>query len=245
MRPDPLPATFPAQPTPAPAAAAAVGRLPTFHIVGFSGHRRLTDAAGAGVAIRGALEALQRQIPGEWIALSSIATGGDRVFVQQARAMGLSWHAILPLPRAEFEKDFTPTEWREVEATLEQADHLRIIGDSGDREEAYLDCAGPGCELACTEATRCGFSCGDDCDVACTGAGDCEFTTGEDSTVACTGPGLCDLDVGRGSVVECTGAGDCDIYCNGSCTVRCLGGGLCDVLCPPGASCEVSGTPTR
>ena len=87
MRPDPLPATFPAQPTPAPAAAAAVGRLPTFHIVGFSGHRRLTDAAGAGVAIRGALEALQRQIPGEWIALSSIATGGDRVFVQQARAM--------------------------------------------------------------------------------------------------------------------------------------------------------------
>lgn len=140
MRPDTPTATGPAEPTRAHAPEAAVGRLPTFHIVGFSGHRRLVDAAGAGVAIRGALEALQRQIPGEWIALSSIATGGDRVFVQQARAMGLSWHAILPLPRAEFERDFAPAEWKEVEATLGHADHVRIIGDSGDREESYLDC---------------------------------------------------------------------------------------------------------
>jgi hypothetical protein len=126
--------------TQSPSSPAAVGRLPIFQIVGFTGHRRLLDVAGAAHAIRGALESLTRRFPGEWIALSSIANGGDRVFVEQARALGLPWHAILPLPRAEFAKDFTPEEWAMVEAKLASADHVRTIGEAGDREESYLDC---------------------------------------------------------------------------------------------------------
>src|SRR6188508_2569411 len=85
---------------------AAAGRLPLFNVVGFTGHRELADA---------------------WIALSSIARGGDQLFVAEARAAGMSWHGILPLARAEFERDFAPAEWAAVEATLETADHLRVI----------------------------------------------------------------------------------------------------------------------
>ena len=116
------------------------GKLPQFHAVGFSGHRHLADPAGTARAIRGALDALRAQVPGEWIAFSSIARGGDQLFVQQARAIGLSWHAILPLSHAEFATDFTPDEWSVVEETLATADHLKVITENGDRKDAYLDC---------------------------------------------------------------------------------------------------------
>jgi hypothetical protein len=123
-----------------PAPVAAVGRLPQFHVVGFTGHRHLADPAGAARAIRGVLDALRREIPGEWIALSSIAGGSDQLFVQEARSSGLSWHAILPLARAEFAKDFTPEEWAAVEVTLAAADHVHTISEYGDRKDSYLDC---------------------------------------------------------------------------------------------------------
>ena len=79
-------------------------------------------------------------MPGEWIALSSIAGGSDQLFVQQARAIGLSWHAILPLSRAEFAEDFTPEDWTAVEDMLAAADHVRTISEYGDRKDSYLDC---------------------------------------------------------------------------------------------------------
>jgi hypothetical protein len=114
--------------------------LPLFHVIGFSGHRQLQDPSGVAKAIAGVLESLRREAPGEWIALSSVAEGSDTVFVEQARAQGLSWHAILPLPRAEFAKDFTAREWEGVEKMLAGAEHVRVIAENGTREDAYLDC---------------------------------------------------------------------------------------------------------
>ena len=114
--------------------------LPLFHVVGFSGHRQLDNPAGVARAITESLEELRRAAAGEWIALSSVAVGSDQLFVQQARSLGLAWHAILPLPRAEFAKDFSPEEWTGVEATLAKAEHLRIINENGTRDDAYLDC---------------------------------------------------------------------------------------------------------
>ena len=84
--------------------------------------------------------ALRAEVPGEWIALSSIARGSDQLFVQEARAIGMSWHAILPLPPAEFATDFTPAEWSAAEVTLATADHVKVINEYGDRKDAYLDC---------------------------------------------------------------------------------------------------------
>jgi len=121
------------------APTAPVGKLPLFYVVGFTGHRHLADPESAARAIRAALDSLLREIPGEWIALSSIARGSDQLFVREARAAGLSWHAILPLPRVEFARDFPPGEWPAVEELLGTADHLRIINENGDRDDSYLD----------------------------------------------------------------------------------------------------------
>ncbi len=114
--------------------------LPLFHVVGFSGHRQVADTAAAGRVIGDVLGSLRSEAAGEWIALSSVALGSDQIFVEQARKRGLSWHAILPLPRAEFERDFSPAEWTVVEKTLTEAEHVRVITENGSREDAYLDC---------------------------------------------------------------------------------------------------------
>jgi conflict system pore-forming effector with SLATT domain len=114
--------------------------IPLFHVVGFSGHRQIAEPAGLERAIAAALESLRQQAKGEWLGLSSVAEGGDQLFVEQVRALGLAWHAILPLPKAEFAKDFTPVEWAAVERTLEHAEHVRVITENGTREDAYLDC---------------------------------------------------------------------------------------------------------
>ncbi|MFI5335217.1 MAG: hypothetical protein ACHQ5A_00395, partial [Opitutales bacterium] len=118
----------------------ASAELPLFHVVGFTGHRHMADAAGVATAIRTALTQLRQEVRGNWITLSSVAAGSDQVFVREARALGLSWHAILPLPRAEFARDFSPVEWPRVEELLAGAEDVRIITENGTREDAYLDC---------------------------------------------------------------------------------------------------------
>jgi hypothetical protein len=118
----------------------AVSTLPLFRVVGFSGHRELTDAAAAASAIAGALELLRHEAPGDWIGLSSVAKGGDQLFVEQVLKVGLSWHAILPLPLHEFRQDFSPEDWPAAERLLARADHLLVINQNGSREDAYLDC---------------------------------------------------------------------------------------------------------
>ncbi len=114
--------------------------IPLFHVVGFSGHRQIADVAKLAKAIGGALASLQHQAHGEWLGLSSVAEGGDQIFIAQARALGMSWHAILPLPRTEFARDFPRAEWAEVEKLLDRAEHVRVITENGTREDAYLDC---------------------------------------------------------------------------------------------------------
>src|SRR5581483_10816600 len=110
-----------------------------FHVVGFSGHRQLQNAPAVGGAIRAALAALRTDGPGEWIALSSVARGSDAVFVREALAANLAWHVVLPLPAAEFKKDFSEAEWRDVEALLAKAEQVRVVTENGTRDDAYLD----------------------------------------------------------------------------------------------------------
>ena len=118
----------------------ASAELPLFHVVGFTGHRQMMDAPGVAGAIRSALTQLAQEVKSNWVALSSVAAGSDQVFVREARALGLTWHAILPLPRAEFARDFSTEEWTTVESLLAAAEHVRVITENGTREDAYLDC---------------------------------------------------------------------------------------------------------
>lgn len=114
------------------------GKLPFFHVVGFSGHRMLNDTAGAAQAITAVLEELRREAPGEWIAQSSVAAGSDQLFVHSAFAAGMGWEALLPLPLIDFERDFTPEEWQGVKALLDRAEHVSVVPEPGTRDEAYL-----------------------------------------------------------------------------------------------------------
>ena len=60
-----------------PPSVATASQLPLFHVVGFSGHRQLADPVVVAQTITGALESLRLEARGEWVALSSVATGGD------------------------------------------------------------------------------------------------------------------------------------------------------------------------
>lgn len=117
---------------------AKVCQLPLFHVVGFTGHRQLADTDGTAQALTTILTELQRESPGEWIALSSVAAGADQIFVRTALDLGLGWEALLPLPLVDFERDFAPEEWNLVKELLSRGEHLSVIADPGSREEAYL-----------------------------------------------------------------------------------------------------------
>ncbi len=114
--------------------------LPVFHVVGFTGHRRLRDAGAVERALSEVLAGLHAEPGVEWLALSSIAEGADMLFARTAIKTGLGWEAVLPLPPAEFRGDFSPGTWREVESLLAEAEQARVIGERGAREDAYLDC---------------------------------------------------------------------------------------------------------
>ena len=114
--------------------------LPVFHVVGFTGHRQVADAVGVAGAIRGVLADLKDKNRVEWLALSSLADGSDLIFARVALELKLGWEALLPLPPAEFRKDFEPPAWAEVEALLAEAEQVRVIGERVDRNDAYLDC---------------------------------------------------------------------------------------------------------
>ena len=69
-----------------------------------------------------------------------VAAGADTLFAQSALEIGLAWHALLPLPAAEFRGDFSDEEWVAAEALLPKAEQVRVITENGSREDAYLDC---------------------------------------------------------------------------------------------------------
>jgi conflict system pore-forming effector with SLATT domain len=118
----------------------APSQLPQFHVVGFTGHRQLPDPARADACIEQALAELRQRAPGEWIGVSSAAMGSDILFARRVLTLGAEWQAVLPLPSAEFQKDFAPEEWPEIEALLARAGIVTALAGEADRREAYLDC---------------------------------------------------------------------------------------------------------
>ena len=116
-------------------------QLPQFHVVGFTGHRHLAEPARAETCVDAALAELLRQAPGEWMGVSSAASGSDLLFARRILDAGLEWQALLPFPVVEFQRDFAaPAAWTEVEALLARATSVTVLAGASVREEAYLDC---------------------------------------------------------------------------------------------------------
>jgi hypothetical protein len=113
--------------------------LPTFHLVGFTGHRSLGHPEAVRASVRAVLTALQTEGPGTWVAVSSCAAGSDLIFARESLALGLGWELIVPLPLAEFRKDFSDEDWREAESLVGRAETTTILNHAGAREDAYFD----------------------------------------------------------------------------------------------------------
>ena len=63
----------------------------------------------------------------EWLAVSSTAEGSDMLFAAEVMNRGLQWEALLPLPRMDFQRDFSAEVWPEVEGLLDRAANVRSI----------------------------------------------------------------------------------------------------------------------
>ena len=122
------------------AGMAVSSALPQFHVVGFTGHRRVADPERVRQQIAAALDSLLDHDKVEWLAVSSAAEGSDLIFAEEVLKQGLPWEVLLPLPLIDFKQDFTEAVWPAVEKIFSRAADSRVVAQEGDREEAYLDC---------------------------------------------------------------------------------------------------------
>ena len=109
-------------------------------IVGFTGPRRVADAAGARAAIAAALRRLAAAAGVPLAAVSSAASATDTLFAEAALAQGLAWTLLLPRPLAECKRDFDAAGWQRLERLLPRAADMVVEPPQPTREDAYLTC---------------------------------------------------------------------------------------------------------
>ncbi|MGA3170721.1 MAG: hypothetical protein ABSE62_06875 [Chthoniobacteraceae bacterium] len=117
-----------------------VSVVPSFWFIGFSGHRRLADPDKALAALDAELRKLHGQAAAHLVGLSSLAIGGDQLFLRACRAVGIPYEVRLPFPAEEFSKDFDPPDWQAALDLRKTALASREGEMKGARPEAYLDC---------------------------------------------------------------------------------------------------------
>lgn len=119
------------------------------YLVGFSGHRSGFDENVARTALKAALEDLQQRVAasgGELDLYASVAEGADTLCVEVARELGMAVHILLPMPQAEFEKDFASSEvWarsrRQIDLAMQKPgrDSVRVAAGEMTRPDCYYD----------------------------------------------------------------------------------------------------------
>ena len=109
-------------------------------MVGFTGHRRVENEGKIAQALQKVIAALRREIGGEIIGRSSIASGGDTLFAEACRASKVKWIAQLPFPEAEFKKDFSESDWKRAKELLDYAERVEVLSDTVERPDGYLHC---------------------------------------------------------------------------------------------------------
>jgi hypothetical protein len=109
-------------------------------IVGFTGHRRVENEEKAAQVLGETIASLRRELGGDIIGRSSIASGADTLFAEACRSAKIPWIALLPFPEAEFKKDFTDGDWKRAKALLDQAERVEVSSETAERPAGYLDC---------------------------------------------------------------------------------------------------------
>ena len=109
--------------------------------VGVTGHRSLDDVAEVSAAVDRILDGLVATAGGRRvIAVTSLAEGADRVVAERVLARGGGLEVVLPLPAADYTRDFTTVGSRDdFERLVGLADDIAVVGPVGSsREDSYL-----------------------------------------------------------------------------------------------------------
>lgn len=116
--------------------------LPPIWIVGFTGHRHLSDPATAKQIINTVVESLRAEIPGRLVGFSSVAIGADTLFAEKWLSSGLPWIAFLPRAESDFKNDFTGSDWATTCSLLKKASRVKTLSGmkEAERDLAYLEC---------------------------------------------------------------------------------------------------------
>ena len=118
-------------------------------VLAITGHRALPDASAVARSVRIVLAELIAAKHGgaapqkSLILLSALAEGADRIAAHEILGLpgGILW-VILPLPPADYERDFVSAESRdEFRSLLSRAANVETLAIPGDRVESYR-CAG-------------------------------------------------------------------------------------------------------
>ena len=109
-------------------------------VVGFTGHRRVENEEKVAQVLREVIAALHRDLGGDLIGRSSVASGGDTLFAEACLAANFKWMALLPFPEAEFKKDFNDADWKRARALLDRAERIETLSETAERPGGYLHC---------------------------------------------------------------------------------------------------------
>lgn len=111
--------------------------LPEWLMVGFSGHRDISNPEAVEAKIGEVLDRLASE-HGSLATVSSAARGADTLFLEAAKKRELPTLVILPSRRKQFEEAVSPAEWSRVRPHLEHTFQVEeITASSGD--DAYLE----------------------------------------------------------------------------------------------------------
>lgn len=113
-------------------------------VIGVSGHRDLPAEAEGPLRERFSeiIKRLRRQHPSmPLLVLSGLAAGADILAAEEALELGIAVLGVLPMPQAEYERDFTTEELDRFRRVLPRCWDVIVVGTSAKREQNYVDVA--------------------------------------------------------------------------------------------------------
>lgn len=107
-------------------------------LVGFAGHRRVTDPAALKAVIRRELEAFDADLDGELMGICSAAAGADLLFLEACGELGIRTVVILPFGEERFRQDFDdPAVWERSRQLVSAAHWSEVAPGNEDAPAAY------------------------------------------------------------------------------------------------------------
>jgi hypothetical protein len=112
--------------------------LPHWTLIGFTGHRRLTNPDLIAERLSTTIDQIAAQCA-PLATISSAAAGADTLFVEEISKRNLPFFVLLPFSVDRFEKDFTPDQWQRIYPYFAKAVQLEQITGEATETQSYLE----------------------------------------------------------------------------------------------------------